>query len=70
MPPQVSSGICQCIHIPAYRHDHHTRQVPGWTVTCHPSRTLTWTTPGNRIHTTSPAEYGGRRSTGLTLIAS
>lgn len=26
--------------------------------------------PGNRIHTTSPAGYAGRRSTALTLTAS
>ena len=55
--PQVSGGICQCSHTPACRHDHHTKQVPGWTVTQNQPGTLTWTTPGHRSHTTTPAEY-------------
>ena len=42
---------------PAGRHDHQTKQVPGWTVTCHQPGTVTWTTPGNRSHTATPAEY-------------
>ena len=42
---------------PACRRDHHTKQVPGWTVTQPQPGTLTWTTPGNRTHTTTPAQY-------------
>jgi hypothetical protein len=44
---------------PACRHDHHTKQVPGWTVTQQRPGTLTWTSPGHRSHTTTPAEYQG-----------
>lgn len=48
---------CRCTHIPACRHDHHTKQVPGWTVTTPRPGTLSWTTPGQRTHTTTPAQY-------------
>jgi hypothetical protein len=34
------------------------QQVPGWTVTTPTPGTLTWTTPGHRTHTTTPAETG------------
>ena len=46
-----------CCFDPACRHDHHTKQVPGWTLTTPAPGTLTWTTPGNRTHTTTPAQY-------------
>jgi hypothetical protein len=45
--------------VPACRHDHHTKQVPGWTVTCDQPGTVTWTTPGHRSRTATPAEYLG-----------
>jgi hypothetical protein len=51
----VGPGAYLCSHMLACRHDHQTEQVPGWTVTCH--QPVTWTTPGNRSHTASPAEY-------------
>ena len=58
MTPYDQGGrTCECNLQPACRHDHQTKQVPGWTVTCHQPGTVTWTTPGNRSHTASPAEY-------------
>jgi hypothetical protein len=42
---------------PACRHDHQTKQTPGWTLTTPIPGALTWTTPGNRTHTTTPAQY-------------
>jgi hypothetical protein len=63
--PFLSLGLrrtgltCKCTHVPACRHDHHTKQVPGWTVTCHQPGTVTWTTPGHRSRTTTRAEYLG-----------
>ena len=56
-PYDQGGRTCECNLHPACRHDHHTKQVPGWTVTCHQPGTVTWTTPGNRSHTASPAEY-------------
>ncbi len=58
-PYDQGGKTCECNLHPACRHDHHTKQVPGWTVTCHQPGTLTWTTPGHRSHTTTPAEYLG-----------
>ncbi|MDX6333910.1 MAG: hypothetical protein QOG05_1250 [Streptosporangiaceae bacterium] len=48
---------CKCTHIPACRHDHRARQVPGWIVTHDQPGPLTWTTPGHRSHTTTSAQY-------------
>ena len=56
-PYDQGGKTCECNLHPACRHDHHTKQVPGWTLTCHQPGTLTWTTPGNRSHTTNPAQY-------------
>jgi hypothetical protein len=55
--PQIEDPTWACIHIPACRHHHHTKQIPGWTVTSDQPGTLTWTTPGHRSHTTTPAQY-------------
>ena len=57
IPYDHGGRTCECNLHPACRHDHHTKQAPGWTVTCHQPGTLTWTTPGHRSHTTTPAEY-------------
>jgi hypothetical protein len=43
--------------MPACRHDHLTKQTPGWTFTTPSPGTLIWTTPGNGAHTTTPAHY-------------
>jgi hypothetical protein len=43
--------------MPACRHDHQCKQTPGWTLTTPAPGTFTWTTPGNRTHTTTPAHY-------------
>ena len=56
-PYDQGGKTCECNLHPACRHDHHTKQVPGWTLTSHQPGTLTWTTPGHRSHTTTPAEY-------------
>jgi hypothetical protein len=56
-PYHHGGRTCECNLHPACRHDHHTKQAPGWTVTCHQPGTLTWTTPGHRSHTTTPAQY-------------
>jgi hypothetical protein len=56
-PYDQGGRTCECNLQPACRRDHQTKQVPGWTVTCHQPGTVTWTTPGNRSHTASPAEY-------------
>jgi hypothetical protein len=36
-----------------------TWEVPGWTVTSLTPGALTWTTPGHRTRTTTPARYWG-----------
>ncbi len=59
VPYDQGGRTCECNMHPACRHDHHTKQVPGWTVTQQRPGTLTWTTPGHRSHTTTPAEYQG-----------
>ena len=56
-PYHRGGKTCECNLHPACRHNHHTKQAPGWTVTQPQPGTLTWTTPGNRTHTTTPAEY-------------
>ncbi|HEX9357086.1 MAG TPA: DUF222 domain-containing protein [Streptosporangiaceae bacterium] len=56
-PYHRGGKTCECNLHPACRHDHHTKQAPGWTLTSPAPGTLTWTTPGNRTHTTTPAEY-------------
>ena len=56
-PYQHGGKTCECNLHPACRHNHHTKQTPGWTVTSPAPGTLIWTTPGNRTHTTTPAEY-------------
>ena len=56
-PYDQGGRTCECNLHPACRHNHHTKQVPGWTVTSPAPGTLTWTTPGNRTHTTTPAQY-------------
>jgi hypothetical protein len=56
-PYDRGGRTCECNLHPACRHNHHTKQVPGWTVTSPAPGTLTWTTPGNRTHTTTPAQY-------------
>jgi Domain of unknown function (DUF222) len=48
---------CECNLGPACRHDHQCKQTPGWTLTTPSPGTLTWTTPGNRSYTTTPAQY-------------
>ena len=58
-PYDQGGKTCECNLHPACRHDHHTKQAPGWTLTCPQPGTLTWTTPGNRSHTTTPAQYLG-----------
>lgn len=57
IPYDHGGRTCECNMHPACRHDHHTKQVPGWTVTHHQPGTLTWTTPGHRSHTTTPVQY-------------
>ena len=59
IPFDRGGRTCECNVHPACRHDHHTKQVPGWTVTQDQPGTLTWTTPGRRSYTTTPAEYPG-----------
>ena len=56
-PYDQGGKTCECNLHPACRHDHHTKQVPGWTLTTPSPGTLTWTTPGHRTHTTTPAQY-------------
>ncbi len=56
-PYDRGGKTCECNLHPACRHNHHTKQTPGWTVTSPAPGTLIWTTPGNRTHTTTPAEY-------------
>ena len=57
IPYDHGGKTCECNLHPACRHNHHTKQAPGWTVTQPQPGTLIWTTPGNRTHTTTPAEY-------------
>ena len=56
--PYDQGGLtCLCNIGPACRHDHRCKQVPGWTLTQPTPGYFTWTTPGNRSRTTTPAEY-------------
>ena len=48
---------CNCDLRPACRHDHQCKQAPSWTLTTRTPGTYTWTTPGNRACTTTPAQY-------------
>ncbi len=57
IPYDHGGRTCECNMHPACRHDHHTKQTPGWTLTHHQPGTLTWTTPGHRTHTTTPVQY-------------
>ena len=56
-PYHQGGKTCECNLGPACRHDHQPKQTPGWTLTTPAPGTLTWTTPGNRTHTTTPAQY-------------
>jgi hypothetical protein len=56
-PYDRGGRTCECNLAPACRHDHQTKQTPGWTLTTPSPGTLIWTTPGNRTHTTTPAHY-------------
>ncbi len=56
-PYDRGGRTCECNLGPACRRDHQTKQTPGWTLTTPSPGTLTWTTPGNRSHTTTPAQY-------------
>ena len=56
-PYDQGGKTCECNLGPACRHDHHRKQTPGWTLTTPTPGTLTWTTPANRTHTTTPAQY-------------
>ena len=56
-PYHHGGRTCECNLGPACRHDHQTKQTPGWTLTTPSPGTLIWTTPGNRTHTTTPAHY-------------
>ena len=56
-PYHHGGRTCECNLHPACRRNHHTKQTPGWTLTQPQPGTLIWTTPGNRTHTTTPAEY-------------
>jgi hypothetical protein len=56
-PYDQGGRTCECNLHPACRRDHQRKQTPGWTLTTPSPGTLTWTTPGNRTHTTTPAQY-------------
>ena len=56
-PYHRGGKTCECNLGPACRHDHQRKQTPGWTLTTPAPGTFTWTTPGNRTHTTTPAQY-------------
>jgi hypothetical protein len=56
-PYDQGGRTCACNLHPACRHNHHTKQTPGWTITSPAPGTITWTTPGHRTHTTTPAQY-------------
>ena len=56
-PYDQGGRTCECNLHPACRRDHQRKQTPGWTLTSPSPGTLTWTTPGHRTHTTTPAQY-------------
>ena len=56
-PHHQGGRTCECNLGPACRHHHQTKQTPGWTLTTPSPGTLTWTTPANRTHTTTPTQY-------------
>ena len=41
------------------RRHHRLKQSPGWTVAIHPDRTVTWTDPIGRTHTSYPRDHLG-----------
>jgi 5-methylcytosine-specific restriction endonuclease McrA len=57
IPYDQGGRTCECNLHPACRRDHQRKQAPGWTLTTPSPGTLTWTTPGHRTCTTTPAEY-------------
>jgi hypothetical protein len=56
-PHDRGGRTCECNLHPACRRDHQCKQTPGWSLTSPSPGTLTWTTPGNRTHTTTPTQY-------------
>jgi hypothetical protein len=44
-------------HIPVCRHDHKTKQTPGWALTQSQPGHMTWTAPSGRTYTTGPTSY-------------
>src|ERR1017187_561891 len=42
---------------PVCRHDHRTKQAPGWTLTQPRPGHMTWTTPSGSTYTTGPTSY-------------
>ncbi len=57
VPYHLGGRSCECNVGPVCRHDHTTKQTPGWTVTQIQPGIMTWTTPGNRTYTTGPTCY-------------
>jgi hypothetical protein len=47
----------ECGLVPVCRHDHKTKQAPGWTLTQPRPGHMTWTTPSGRTYTTDPTSY-------------
>jgi hypothetical protein len=49
------------------RRHHRLKQTPGWQVKIHPDRTVTWTDPVGRTHTSYPSDHLGLTDDGRSL---
>src|ERR1022692_3252204 len=56
-PPARHLTLNECGLVPVCRHDHKTKQAPGWTLTQPRPGHMTWTTPSGRTYTTDPTSY-------------
>ena len=49
------------------RRHHRLNQTPGWQAAIHPDRTVTWTDPVGRTHTSYPSNHLGLTDDGRSL---
>jgi len=57
IPYHLGGRTCECGIGPVCRHDHKTKQAPGWALTQSQPGHMTWTTPSGRTYTTEPTSY-------------
>ncbi|MDX6393756.1 MAG: hypothetical protein QOJ73_4819, partial [Streptosporangiaceae bacterium] len=57
IPYHLGGRTCECGLGPVCRHDHKTKQAPGWSLTQTQPGHMTWTVPSGRSYTTGPTSY-------------